>query len=68
MTGAEWLTVQESARRAKAGERTIRRALADESLRGHQKVPGGKWRIDAADLDAWVRGENAPVITGRRSA
>ena len=68
MTGTEWLTVQEAADRAKAGERSIRRALADETLRGHQKCRNGKWRIDAADLDAWVRGDFAPVVTGRRSA
>jgi excisionase family DNA binding protein len=68
MTGTEWLTVQEAAERAKAGVSSILRALADESLRGHQKRRGGKWRIDAADLDAWVRGDLAPVVTNRRSA
>lgn len=66
-----WLTLPQAAERAKAGVRTLSRALADETLRGHQAVKGGKWRIHVEDLDAWVRGEKADVqiakIT-RRSA
>lgn len=67
-----WLTVAEAAHRARAGIRTIHRALADESLRGHKPVPGSPWRIHCDDLDAWIRGEKAdvkvPSVTRRRSA
>lgn len=65
-----WLTVPQAAARSHHGRAMILAALADESLRGHQPKPKAHWRIHVDDLDAWVRGEPAPVQfhTARRTA
>ncbi len=66
-----WLTLPQAAERAQRGVRTLTRALADESLTGYQPVKGGRWRIHVDDLDAWVRGEKAPVklpVLSRRAS
>ena len=46
------------------------RALEIAGERGYQRVKGGKWRIHRDDVDAWLRGEEAPAPAGmtRRSA
>lgn len=57
-----WLTAREAAEYSRRSAGTINKALRDGSLRGSQKVRGGDWRIHRDDLDAWIRGELAPVI------
>jgi len=46
------LMTGQAARRAGLHERTIRRALAAGTLRGH--TVAGRWRVAPDDLDAWV--------------
>lgn len=61
MTGpildSPWLEVADVMRYARCGRTDIMAALADESLRGSQLKPGGKWRVHRADVDSWLRGE-----------
>lgn len=40
----------------------IREALRSGELRGYQSGKGGRWRVETADLDAWMRGEVSPVV------
>jgi excisionase family DNA binding protein len=57
---------------AGASSDTIGDALRSGELRGYQAAAGGKWRIHRDDLDAWIRGEIAPVevpkITRRKAS
>lgn len=50
-------TVAEAAQVAGCSEKTIRRALWADELKGHQrKAPNGSWRIRPADLERWALG------------
>ena len=60
-----WMTVPEVAAYARMGRTEILTALNDESLRGHQTKPGGKWRVHVEDVDAYLRGEVAEPIRTR---
>lgn len=70
MTAGPWLTVLQAAARAQRSRRVVMAALADESLRGYRPGERCHWRIHQDDVDAWVRGERAPVriVSSRRSA
>jgi len=59
-TIATALTTGQAARRADVHDRTIRRALAAGTLRGH--TVAGRWRVDPDDLDAWLE-RGAPTST-----
>lgn len=56
-----WLTPVEAAQRARRHKSAILEALRSQELRGYQAVKRGRWLIHIDDLDAWVRGETAPV-------
>lgn len=58
-------TVPTAAVRAKRHQKTILTALRSGELTGHQRVPGGTWRIFQEDLDAWIR---RPARRRRRKA
>ena len=53
-----WHTVQSAIEYSGYSERTILDALRDGTLKGTQRVKNGRWRIERADLDAWLRGES----------
>lgn len=57
-----WLVVADAVTYAKSSRTEITAALVSGALRGYQATAGGKWRINRADLDAWVRGEDPPAI------
>lgn len=72
LASSPWKTQAEAAEYAKCGVRTINEALRKGELVGHQSKPGGRtetgrprrggtWRIHIEDLDAWIRGEDAPA-------
>lgn len=50
------LTVAEAADVAGRHPDTVRRALADGSLPGWQRVKGGTWMVKPEDLAAWMDG------------
>lgn len=65
-TPVEWLTVQQAAHRTQHHPQTIYAALRDHEgsggrrgLRGYR--PSGRWRIDAADVDVWVKSATSTV-------
>ncbi len=55
----EWLTPQQIAQRTRRHIVTVRRALNRGELHGHQTTRGGRWQIDPAAADAWVRGRDS---------
>lgn len=57
-----WLITAEAAQYARCSEDEIRDALASGELHGTQRRPGGRWRIHRDWLDAWLRGDAAPVV------
>lgn len=69
----KWLNVAESRIVSGRGVGRIREALRSGELRGYKgDGVAGHWKINRDDLDAWVRGEKAPLVvpevTRRRSA
>lgn len=68
MSEGPWLSPLSASEYALCSVKTILAALRDGTLRGYQRKPGGTWRIHQDDLDAWIRGQDAPVpapIDGR---
>lgn len=64
-----WLSgVAEIVRYSGRSADDVGEALRDGSLRGTQKVRGGKWRTHTLWVDAWQAGEPAPSITSSRRA
>lgn len=67
-----WMTVPEVAAYARSSRTEVLEALTDESLRGSQVKPGGKWRVHRDDVDAWLRGlpavSSPAPITSRRAS
>lgn len=66
-----WLTTRMAAEASHHDLSEIQRALASGALVGYrQQTPKGRghWRIDARDLDAWVRGERPGqrITAGRK--
>lgn len=57
----EWMTPQQVASKTKRHVSDVRRALEHGDLHGHQKCPGGRWRIDPACVDPWMCGEEYPA-------
>jgi excisionase family DNA binding protein len=57
---ATWLTLNEAAAYARFHRTTLGDAVRAGRLRGYQ-VDGGHWRIHRDDIDAWIRGEQAPA-------
>lgn len=57
-----WFTQEEAAAHARSNYDTVGDALRSGELRGYQAGKGGKWRIHRDDIDAWIRGEIAPVV------
>lgn len=57
MIGSPWLTVPEAAAYAKAGQSTIRRAIANGALPAGRvgEGPRGDARIHRDELDTWLR-------------
>jgi hypothetical protein len=60
----QWMTVADVAESTQRHPQTIRAALrayaasnGRHGLRGSQEGPNCTWRIQPADVDAWVRGE-----------
>lgn len=72
MTAAEtpWMTVPDVQAYSHTGRREVLAALADGSLRGHQRKANGRWRVHRDDVDAWLRCEPPapypPVAAPRR--
>lgn len=60
ITDSPWMIVREVMVYARASKSEVLGALADGSLRGNRRKPGGKWRVHRADVDAWLRGEETP--------
>jgi excisionase family DNA binding protein len=58
----EWLGVQECRVVSGRGVGRIREALRSGELRGYQDGKGGHWHVHRSDLNAWMRGEVAPVV------
>lgn len=56
-----WLTLPQAVSYSKRGRTLITEALHRGELRGYQATPAGRWTIHRDDLDAWIRGEIAPV-------
>lgn len=56
-----WLTSRQAADLAGCNQQTIAEACRSGALRAGQPFgsAGGRWRINRADLDAWLRGERA---------
>lgn len=50
-----WLTVAEAAKYIKASEFIIRKAVTDGDLPAHPIGKGREYRLDAADIDAWMK-------------
>lgn len=55
----EWLTPAQVAALAGRHVVTVWRALESGELHGHQATRKGRWRIDPASVDAWVRGRDS---------
>ncbi|WP_043644121.1 helix-turn-helix domain-containing protein [Nocardioides alkalitolerans] len=55
-----WLSVTQAAEVAQRHPVTVRKALAEEKLHGHQRAAGASWRIHADCLEAWLRNEPCP--------
>lgn len=56
MTGRIWLNTAQAADHSGKHADTIRKALEDGVLHGHQRVTGGRWSVHIDCLDAWVEG------------
>jgi excisionase family DNA binding protein len=56
-----WFTSRQAADYAGVNIQTIAEACRSGALRAGQPFgsAGGRWRINRADLDAWLRGERA---------
>jgi excisionase family DNA binding protein len=69
---ARWVNPAQASEHTGWSTDTIGDALRSGELRGHQRTPGGRWRIAIEDLDAWMRGEKAdveiPIVTRRRAS
>lgn len=52
-----WLVPVEAAPYARCDLDTLYAALNSGELVGHRRGEKGRWRINRADLDAWIRGE-----------
>lgn len=52
----DWMTPQKVADKTGRDVSEVRRALENGELHGHQKVKGGRWKIDPACVDPWVIG------------
>lgn len=57
LEGRIWFDARQAGLYAGMHPRTISDALRDGSLKGSQRVDGGKWKVHRDDLDAWLRGE-----------
>jgi excisionase family DNA binding protein len=66
-TSAEWLSRDEVAQRLAVHRRTVSRLLDSGQLVGYRV--GGQWRIDRADLEAYLRRvRNIPAEDGTITA
>ncbi|PZE89973.1 helix-turn-helix domain-containing protein [Curtobacterium sp. MCBD17_008] len=70
---AEWLTPKQAGERVQRHWRTITDACRSGELHGEQRAVNTSWRIEAACLDAWMRGtlcihRHSNVTPIRRSA
>lgn len=69
-----WFSTAQAAEYAGCDIQTVSKACRAGTLKAGQPFggAGGRWRINRADLDAWLRGEKADVqiqtITRPRSA
>lgn len=68
MTESPWMTLPEVQAYARSGRVELLAALADGSLRGHQRKAGGRWRVHRDDVDAWLRSEPAAPLPKTRKA
>lgn len=60
-----WMLLADVVKYARSSRTEILAALADGSLRGHQRTQGGKWRVHREDVDSWLRGEPPAPIADR---
>jgi hypothetical protein len=51
-----WLTKAEAADRARRSQSRTNLALDEGRLHGHQRCRGGRWTVNVAAVDGWVRG------------
>lgn len=66
---SSWLvTIEAIASYSGCSVEEIGNALREGGLRGNQRCAGGKWRSHTLWIDAWMAGEPAPSITGRRAS
>lgn len=67
----EFLTTAEVARTYKRHAVTVRLALGDGSLHGHQQTSGSAWLIERTCADSWIAGEKCrhyvPSVSLRRA-
>ncbi len=60
----DWLTPQQAAKATKRHVDTIRVALREGELHGHQRGRRGHWHINPAALEAWVRKQDGTTACG----
>jgi excisionase family DNA binding protein len=60
----QWITPREAAQQARLSAYTIYVALESGELHGHQRTRGGRWQINPAAVDAWIRGMDGPTACG----
>lgn len=61
-----WLTSTEAAAHLRMSRFEVTRRAEAGALPGHQPTKGARWRFDADELDAYVRGEWSATATPRR--
>ncbi len=57
-----WLNPTQAAEHSGYGIDVIYDALRAGELRGYRRSDRGRWRISEHDVDAWVRGEEPPIV------
>lgn len=59
-----WLTAAEVAAATDRHVVTVRRALENGELHGHQRVRGGRWKVKAESVEAWRTNQNTATACG----